>query len=108
MSFDIDIDYDNEWGEESTKEEPIFYFPKLKDRLTSMGIRIGEAGAWRTVCTVEVLPEDIGTRILFEDGGIFYIDDEGIKRRGFMYKSSFYFVFNGVQYHPKFHIYKCQ
>ncbi|MDE6769421.1 MAG: hypothetical protein K2J78_06835, partial [Muribaculaceae bacterium] len=40
--------------------------------------------------------------------GIFYIDDEGVKRRGFMYKSSFYFVFNGVQYHPKFHIYKCQ
>lgn len=107
MSFDIDIDFDEEWLENPIDEEPIFCFPKLKDKLTSMGVKIGEAGAWRTVGTVDVLPEDIGTRILFEDGGIFYIDDEGIKRQGFMYKHSFYFEYNGVSNQPRFHIYKC-
>lgn len=107
MSFDIDIDFDNEWLKNPTEEAPIFCFPKLKDKLTSMGINIGKVGTWRTVGTVDVLPEDIGTRILFEDGGIFYIDDEGIKHRGFMYKHSFYFEYNGIANQPRFHIYKC-
>ncbi len=107
MSFDINIDFDEEWLD-SPKEEPIFTFPKLKDKLQSMGVVIGEAGAWRTVGTVDVLPEDIGKRILFEDGGIFYIDDDGIKRRGFMYKSAFYFEWQGSKRTPKFHVCKCQ
>lgn len=88
-------------------ETPIFSFPKLKEKLTSMGIVVGEAGAWKTVGTVDVLPEDIGKRILFEDGGIFYIDDDGIKRRGFMYKTSFYFEWQGRVSKPKFHVCKC-
>lgn len=111
MSFDINIDFDEERLESQSyepEEEPIFTFPRLKSRLQSMGIHIGQAGAWRTVGTVDVLPEDIGTRLLFEDGGIFYIDDEGIKRRGFMYKTSFYFEWQGKTNQPKFHIFKCQ
>ncbi len=44
MSFDINIDFDEEWLD-SPKEEPIFTFPKLKDKLQSMGVVIGEAGA---------------------------------------------------------------
>ncbi len=72
-----------------------------------MGIQIGLAGAWRSVGTVDVLPEDIGERILFEDGGIFYIDDEGVKRRGFMYKAAFYFRVQGRISQPKFHVCKC-
>lgn len=99
-----DFDWDNEFADEET---PIFSFPKLKDKLTSMGIQIGQAGAWKTVGTVDVLPEDIGKRILFEDGGIFYIDDEGVKRRGFMYKTSFYFEWQGRTAKPKFHVCKC-
>lgn len=105
MSSSIeDFDWDNEFADEDT---PIFGFPKLKDTLSDMGIVIGEAGAWKTVGTVDVLPEDIGTRILFEDGGIFYIDDDGIKRRGFMYKRNFYFDWNGQKRNPKFHVCKC-
>lgn len=72
-----------------------------------MGIQIGKAGAWRSVGTVDVLPEDIGERILFEDGGIFYIDDDGVKRRGFMYKTAFYFEYQGMKKSPKFHVCKC-
>ncbi|MDE5585729.1 MAG: HNH endonuclease, partial [Muribaculaceae bacterium] len=79
-----------------------------KEKLTSMGIEIGEAGTWKTVGTVDVLPADIGKRILFEDGKIFYIDDEGVKRRGFMYKAAFYFEWYGEPRHPKFHVCKCQ
>lgn len=111
MSFDINIDFEEEWLDGNSSdpyEEPILAFPKLKDKLQSMGIQIGQAGAWRTVGTVDVLPEDIGTRLLFEDGGIFYIDDDGIKRRGFMYKSSFYFNWRGQIRRPKFHVCKCQ
>lgn len=107
MSFDIDIDFDEEWLNPPVDESPIFSFPKLKERLTSMGIQIGQAGAWKTVGTVDILPEDIGKRLLFEDGGIFYIDDEGVKRRGFMYKTSFYFEWQGRISKPKFHVCKC-
>ncbi len=92
----------------SSEDKPFFEFPSLKDKLTALGIEIGEAGAWRTVGTVDILPEDIGNRLLFEDGKIFYIDDEGIKRRGFMYKSSFYFEWHGEKRQPKFHVCKCQ
>lgn len=31
-----------------------------------MGVQIGLAGAWRSVGTVDVLPEDIGERILLK------------------------------------------
>ena len=78
--------FDEDKKSSSIDEKPFFSFPTLKEKLTSMGIVVGKAGAWKTVGTVDVLPEDIGKRILFEDGKIFYIDDEGEKRRGFMYK----------------------
>ena len=104
MSFDFDIDAEEEWFDDS---DPICDFPNLKKRLTDMGIQIGQAGAWCSVGTVDVLPEDIGERILFEDGGIFYIDDEGVKRRGFMYKAAFYFEWQGRINQPKFHVCKC-
>ena len=94
--------------EQTIDDKPIFSFPQLKEKLKSMGFVVGEAGAWRTVGTVDILPEDIGTRLLFEDGKIFYIDDEGIKRRGFMYKTSFFFEYQGQQRKPKFHVCKCQ
>lgn len=87
--------------------DPIYYFPKLRKCLTDMGIEIGQAGAWHPVGTINVLPEDIGERILFEDDCIFYIDDKGVKRRGFMYKAAFYFEWQGRVNQPKFHVYKC-
>lgn len=104
MSFDFDIDAEEN---RNFNTDPICDFPYLKKRLTDMGIQIGQAGAWRSVGTVDVLPKDIGERILFEDGGIFYIDDEGVKRRGFMYKTRFYFEWEGRVNHPKFHVCKC-
>lgn len=73
-----------------------------------MGIEIGEAGTWKTVGTVDVLPADIGKRLLFEDDKIYYIDDDGIKRRGFMYKKAYYFEYQGQHSKPKYHICKCQ
>ena len=100
--------FEEEPKSSSKEETPIFSFPTLKETLMKMGIEIGEAGARKTVGTVEVLPEDIGTRLLFEDGGIFYIDDDGVKRRGFMYKTSFYFEYQGQRRSPKFHVCKCQ
>ena len=100
--------FEEEPKSSSKEETPIFSFPTLKETLMKMGIEIGEAGAWKTVGTVDVLPEDIGTRLLFEDGGIFYIDDDGVKRRGFMYKTSFYFEYQGQRRNPKFHVCKCQ
>ncbi len=90
-----------------SKVKPIYGFTMLKQRLRSIGIDVGQAGTWRTVGTVEVLPEDIGKRILFENGGIFFLDDNGVKRRGFMYKKSFYFQYNGESHIPKFHICRC-
>lgn len=94
--------------EEQFKENnSICDFPKLKKQLTNMGIQIGKAGVWRSVGTVDVLPEDIGERILLEDDGIFYIDDDGVKRRGFMYKAAFYFEYQGIKKNPKFHVCKC-
>lgn len=104
MSFDFDKDSDAERGFDTS---PICSFSKLKEQLTAMGINIGTAGAWRSVGTVDVLPEDIGERILFEDGGIYYIDDDGVKRRGFMYKTAFYFEWQGRKSTPKFHVCKC-
>ncbi len=87
--------------------DPICDFPNLKKSLVNMGIKIGKAGIWRSVGTVDVLPKDIGERVFFEDGGIFYIDDDGIKRRGFMYKASFYFEWKGCKQKPKFHVFQC-
>lgn len=103
----LDIDSEDKWHD-NLNDEPIFSFPKLKDRLQSMGILIGEAGAWRTVGIIDVLPEDIGTRILFERGGIFYISDDGIKHQGFLYKTSFNFEWKGQSRHPKFHVCQCE
>lgn len=104
MSLDFNIDVEEDRFFHSA---PICNFPNLKKRLTDMGVQIGKAGAWRSVGTVDVLPEDIGERILFEDNRIFYIDDEGIKRRGFMYKARFYFEWQGRVNQPKFHVCKC-
>lgn len=92
---------------EKQEDIPICSFDRLKDKLTSMGIEIGKAGVWRTVGTVNVLPEDIGKRILFENNGIYYIDSDGIKRRGFMYKAAFYFEWQGTINHPRFHVCQC-
>lgn len=86
---------------------PIHDFHTLKKCLADMGVKIGQAGAWCSVGTVEVRLTDIGERILFEDGGIFYIDDNGVKRRGFMYKAAFYFEWQGHARQPKFHVFKC-
>lgn len=91
----------------SEQDKPFYSFPQLKSKLKCMGVNIGEAGAWRTVGTIDVLPNDIGKRILFEDNGIFYIDDDCIKRRGFMYKTAFYFEYQGISNKPKFHVCKC-
>ncbi len=104
MNFDFNI-----IAEEDSffDKDPIYAFPRLKERLTSMGVNIGVAGAWHSVGTVDVLPEDIGERILFEDNGIFYIDNEGVKRRGFMYKAQFYFEYKGHTNQPKFHVCRC-
>lgn len=104
MSFDINV---NAEVDQFFDTDPIYAFPKLKEKLTSIGVNIGVAGTWRSVGTVDVLPEDIGERILFEDGGIFYIDDEGVKRRGFMYKAQFYFEYRGQVNQPKFHVCRC-
>lgn len=104
MSFDFDINAEEEGFDDSA---PIYDFPNLKKRLTDMGIKIGRASVWHPVGPVDVRPEDIGKRILFEDGGIFYIDDEGVKRRGFVYKAAFYFEWQGHINQPKFHVYKC-
>lgn len=70
MSFDFDIDAEEDWF---FNTDPICDFPNFKKSLTDIGIQIGTAGAWRSVGTVDVLPEDIGERILFEDGGIFIL-----------------------------------
>lgn len=83
---------------------PICCFPNLKKCLTDMGIQIGKAGVWRSVGTIDVLPEDIGDRIRLENDGIFYVDSEGGRHRGFMYKT--HFSFSGGN-RPKFHICKC-
>lgn len=104
MNFDFHMDAEEEWYCDTN---PICDFPNLKKRLTDMGIQIGQADAWHPVGTVDVLPEDIGKRILFEDGGIFYIDDNGVKHRGFMYKAAFYFEYQGVKKKPKFHVCEC-
>lgn len=106
MNLDMNI-YNEDWHNECN-DEPIFSFPKLKNRLHSMGIVIGEAGPWRSVGTIDILQEDIiSKRILFEDKGIFYIDNDGIKRRGFMCKADFYFEYQGDLRNPKFHVCKC-
>lgn len=94
--------------DELNDAEPLFSFPKLKEKLTQMGIEIGIAGTWRTVGTIDVLPDDIGKRILFEDNGIYFIDDNGVKRRGFMYKKAFYFEYQGKKNTPKFHVCQCK
>lgn len=53
--------------------DPICDFSNLKKCLADMGVKIGQAGTWRSVGTVDVLPEDIGKRIFFEDGGFFIL-----------------------------------
>lgn len=106
MSFDFGFDFD-ESDALDNEVQPIFSFPKLKEKLSSMGINIGSTGAWRTVGSVDVLPEDIGKRIIFENNGIYYIDDDGVKRRGFMYKTTFYFEWKGQRATPTFHVCRC-
>lgn len=102
----MNFDFDTEEGR-SFNSDPICDFPNFKKRLTDMGIQIGQAGVWRSVGTIDVLPEDIGKRILFENNHIFYIDDEGVKHRGFMYKARFYFEWEGRVSQPKFHVCQC-
>ncbi|CAG9884442.1 hypothetical protein F3B42_14450 [Bacteroides ovatus] len=88
-------------------DEPFYQFDRLKSQLRTMGIEIGEASPWTPVGTIEVLPEDIGTKIKFEENGIFYIDDNKIEHQGFMYKRNFYFHDYGESM-PKFHIRNCE
>lgn len=107
MNLNLNLELDENRLSPQPSEEPIFSFPKLKDKLSAMGIVIGHAAPWQTVGTVDVLPEDIGTRILFENGGIYFFDDNGIKRRGFMYKTKFNFEWRGERRQPTFHVFKC-
>lgn len=103
----MNSDHDINLGEDINDITPICSFTSLKECLTKMGINIGKAAPWRSVGTIEVLPEDIGERLFFEDGGIFYIDDYGVKRRGFMYKAQFFFEYKGQKNQPKFHTCYC-
>lgn len=103
----MNSDHDINFGEDVNDITPIYSFPQLKEYLIKMGIAIGSAGTWRSIGTVDVLPEDIGERLFFENGGIFYIDDNGIKRQGFMYKTKFYFEYQGSKNQPKFHVCYC-
>jgi len=48
MSFDFDIDAEEDWF---FNTDPICDFPNFKKSLTDMGIQIGTAGAWRSVGT---------------------------------------------------------
>lgn len=89
-------------------EQPIHAFGRLKAKLEEMGIDVGEAEAYHSIKVENVLPKDIGKRIFFEDGGIFYKDDKGVKRRGFMFKSKFYFEWEGDPCYPKYHVCQCE
>ncbi len=90
------------------KYEPPFYsFPKLKEKLISMGVVIGQAAPYTSVGTVTISPNEIGKRLFFENGNIYYIDDHGIKRRGVMYKAAYYFEYQGCISKPKFHVCQC-
>lgn len=107
MNLNLNLGLDENRLNPQPSEEPIFSFTKLKNKLLAMGIVIGHAATWKTVGTVDVLPEDIGTRILFENGGIYFFDDNGIKRRGFMYKTNYFFEWEGKKDKPRFHVCKC-
>ena len=52
MSSDFNIDTKEDRLNDT---EPIYVFPKLKEKLSLMGVNIGIAGAWRSVGTVDVL-----------------------------------------------------
>ena len=102
MSFDFNIDADEEWGFDTS---PICSFSKLKERLTAMGIEIGKAEAYKKISSVDVLPEDIGERLVIDDDGIFYIDDTGNKHQAFLYKRRYRLAAYGK---PRIHICRCQ
>ena len=51
MKSDFDIGAEEDSFFDS---DPIYDFPNLKERLTDMGIQIGEAGTWRSVGTIDV------------------------------------------------------
>ncbi len=88
------------------EEKPIYDFPKLKQALERLGVQVGKAKPYVSVGTIEVLPELIGTQIKYDADGIYYVDDNGVSHKGFLYKQRFFFHDYGDKM-PKFHIRLC-
>lgn len=102
MSFNFDLDTKEEWMGNTA---PIFSFPKLKERLITMGIKIGKADTYKKINSVDVLPEDIGERLVINNDGIFYIDDNDNRHHAFLYKRHYHLNTYGK---PRIHTCRCQ
>ena len=86
-------------------ETAIYDFRGLKALLQRKGIRVGKAKHWREINSEEVSIRE--GKLEFTDDGIF-VNEDGIKRQGFLYKRAMYLEWEGVRKKPAFHICKCE
>lgn len=85
--------------------EPIYDFPKLRNRLASLGYVVGKAQGYREIRPEEVTLNTISKgQMEFSDEGIFVITPNGDKIQVFLYKRDYHLELYGK---PRFHICKC-
>ena len=84
-------------------EKAIYDFHGLKKTLESMGFHVGKAETWRPIDSEEVSLKE--GNLIFDDDGIFLVDDKGYKRQVFLYKREYRLIQYGK---PRYHICKCE
>lgn len=89
-------------------DEPIYKFDGLKRLLTSRGYKIGEAKAWTPIKGKDVNIEAFrnGQITFSPSGGVVYVDDDGYKHFGFLYKRRYNLAVWPEG--PKMHTTKCK
>lgn len=89
-------------------DEPIYKFNGLKRLLASRGYQIGEAKAWTPIKGKDVNIEAFknGQITFSPSGGVVYVDDEGLKHFGFLYKRRY--NLDRWPEGPRMHTTKCQ
>lgn len=96
--------YNTHVDNELPDNEPIHSFPNLKKKLTSMGIAIGNAETYHKIDSIDIIPEDIGERLIIENNSIKFIDNSGKSQQVFLYKRRYHLERYGK---PRMHLCKC-
>lgn len=82
----------------------LYSFDALKKYLKENGCMVGETNGYKLI-RIDFEEAYTNGKIDFQPTGIFYLDENGYKRQGYMYQTRYLVEKYGL---PKFHIFECE